>query len=71
DAEWARVSTTTNTFLCRAVIVTCPPHLAAKIHYQPALSSQPCPASPVQPALSSQPCPASENSLPRTCRWAT
>ncbi|KAK1884059.1 putative flavin-containing monoamine oxidase A [Dissostichus eleginoides] len=40
DAEWARVSTTTNTFLCRAVIVTCPPHLAAKIHYQPALPSQ-------------------------------
>ncbi|KAM6901206.1 putative flavin-containing monoamine oxidase A [Lycodopsis pacificus] len=40
DAEWARVTTTTNTFLCRAVIVTCPPHLAAKIHYQPALPSQ-------------------------------
>ncbi|KAF3848836.1 hypothetical protein F7725_015333 [Dissostichus mawsoni] len=30
DAEWARVSTTTNTFLCRAVIVTCPPHLAGQ-----------------------------------------
>ncbi|XP_076614835.1 putative flavin-containing monoamine oxidase A [Chaetodon auriga] len=40
DAEWARVTTATNTFLCRAVIVTCPPHLAAKIHYQPALPSQ-------------------------------
>ncbi|KAM6902914.1 putative flavin-containing monoamine oxidase A [Xenentodon cancila] len=37
DAEWARVSTSNDTFLCRAVIVTCPPHLAAKIHYQPAL----------------------------------
>uniref|UniRef100_A0A8C4EDU7 Amine oxidase n=1 Tax=Dicentrarchus labrax TaxID=13489 RepID=A0A8C4EDU7_DICLA len=40
DAEWARVTTVTNTFLCRVVIVTCPPHLAAKIHYQPALPSQ-------------------------------
>ncbi|XP_034403169.1 probable flavin-containing monoamine oxidase A [Cyclopterus lumpus] len=40
DAEWARVATTTDSFLCRAVIVTCPPHLAAKIHYQPALPSQ-------------------------------
>ncbi|XP_022063787.2 probable flavin-containing monoamine oxidase A [Acanthochromis polyacanthus] len=40
DAEWARVTTATDTFLCRAVIVTCPPHLAAKIHYEPALTSQ-------------------------------
>ncbi|XP_034564923.1 probable flavin-containing monoamine oxidase A [Notolabrus celidotus] len=40
DAEWAKVMTATNTFLCRAVIVTCPPHLAAKIQYQPALPSQ-------------------------------
>ncbi|XP_063336911.1 probable flavin-containing monoamine oxidase A [Pelmatolapia mariae] len=40
DAEWARVMTATDTFLCRAVIVTCPPHLAAKINYQPALPSQ-------------------------------
>ncbi|XP_041667163.1 amine oxidase [flavin-containing] isoform X2 [Cheilinus undulatus] len=40
DAEWARVMTASNTFLCRAVIVTCPPHLAAKIQYQPALPSQ-------------------------------
>uniref|UniRef100_A0A674MBG4 Amine oxidase n=1 Tax=Takifugu rubripes TaxID=31033 RepID=A0A674MBG4_TAKRU len=40
DAEWARVSTKTNTYSCRAVIVTCPPHLAAKIEYQPALPSQ-------------------------------
>ncbi|KAM9323026.1 LOW QUALITY PROTEIN: putative flavin-containing monoamine oxidase A [Pholidichthys leucotaenia] len=40
DAEWARVMTATETFLCRAVIVTCPPHLAAKIHYHPALPSQ-------------------------------
>ncbi|KAM6975907.1 putative flavin-containing monoamine oxidase A [Tautogolabrus adspersus] len=40
DAEWARVMTATNTFMCRAVIVTCPPHLAAKIQYQPALPSQ-------------------------------
>uniref|UniRef100_A0A668A0I9 Amine oxidase n=1 Tax=Myripristis murdjan TaxID=586833 RepID=A0A668A0I9_9TELE len=40
DVEWAKVKTATNTFLCRAVIVTCPPHLAAKIHYQPALPIQ-------------------------------
>uniref|UniRef100_A0A3B5AEN7 Amine oxidase n=1 Tax=Stegastes partitus TaxID=144197 RepID=A0A3B5AEN7_9TELE len=40
DAEWARVATAADTFLCRAVIVTCPPHLAAKIHYEPALPSQ-------------------------------
>ncbi|KAM7393180.1 hypothetical protein PAMA_008027 [Pampus argenteus] len=40
DAEWARVKTATDTFLSRAVIVTCPPHLAAKIHYQPSLPSQ-------------------------------
>uniref|UniRef100_A0A3P9QF62 Amine oxidase n=1 Tax=Poecilia reticulata TaxID=8081 RepID=A0A3P9QF62_POERE len=39
DGEWARVMTTGDTFLCRAVIVTCPPHLAAKIQYQPALPS--------------------------------
>ncbi|XP_015256947.1 PREDICTED: probable flavin-containing monoamine oxidase A [Cyprinodon variegatus] len=39
DSEWARVMTTNDTFLCRAVIVTCPPHLAAKIQYQPALPS--------------------------------
>ncbi|XP_041826922.1 probable flavin-containing monoamine oxidase A isoform X2 [Melanotaenia boesemani] len=39
DAEWARVMTSNDTYLCRAVIVTCPPHLAAKIHYQPALPS--------------------------------
>ncbi|CAG11198.1 unnamed protein product, partial [Tetraodon nigroviridis] len=40
DAEWARVITTTNTYLCRAVIVTCPPHLAAKIDYQPVMPCQ-------------------------------
>ncbi|XP_026153844.1 probable flavin-containing monoamine oxidase A isoform X2 [Mastacembelus armatus] len=40
DAEWARVMTATDTLLCRAVIVTCPPHLAAKIQYAPALPSQ-------------------------------
>lgn len=40
DSEWARVRTATGTFLCRAVIVTCPPHLAAKIQYEPALPSQ-------------------------------
>ncbi|KAK2818928.1 hypothetical protein Q5P01_024489 [Channa striata] len=40
DAEWARVTTDTDSLLCRAVIVTCPPHLAAKIHYEPALPSQ-------------------------------
>ncbi|XP_071386177.1 probable flavin-containing monoamine oxidase A [Centroberyx affinis] len=40
DGEWAKVKTATNSFLCRTVIVTCPPHLAAKIHYQPALPGQ-------------------------------
>uniref|UniRef100_A0A672I101 Amine oxidase n=1 Tax=Salarias fasciatus TaxID=181472 RepID=A0A672I101_SALFA len=40
DAEWARVTTATDTFLCRAVIVTCPPHLAAKIQYEPALPTE-------------------------------
>ncbi|KAG7499173.1 putative flavin-containing monoamine oxidase A [Solea senegalensis] len=41
DAEWARVTTAAAaTFLCRAVIVSCPPHLATKIHYEPALPSQ-------------------------------
>ncbi|KAF7656324.1 hypothetical protein LDENG_00042570, partial [Lucifuga dentata] len=40
DVEWAKVKTATNTFLCRNVIVTCPPHLAAKIHYEPALPYQ-------------------------------
>lgn len=30
DAEWAKVSTAIDTFLCRAVIVTCPPHLAGQ-----------------------------------------
>lgn len=41
DAEWARVTTAAaTTFLCRAVIVTCPPHLAAKIQYKPALPCQ-------------------------------
>ncbi|XP_034048601.1 probable flavin-containing monoamine oxidase A [Thalassophryne amazonica] len=40
DGEWAKVKTATNTFLCKAVIVTCPPHLAAKIQYQPALPHQ-------------------------------
>ncbi|XP_034458880.1 amine oxidase [flavin-containing] A-like isoform X2 [Hippoglossus hippoglossus] len=40
EAESARVMTATGTFSCRAVIVTCPPHLAAKIQYHPALPSQ-------------------------------
>ncbi|XP_035464949.2 amine oxidase [flavin-containing] isoform X2 [Scophthalmus maximus] len=44
DAEWARVTIAAAgaaaTFLCRAAIVTCPPHLAAKIHYDPALPSR-------------------------------
>ncbi|KAI3362021.1 hypothetical protein L3Q82_012358, partial [Scortum barcoo] len=31
DAEWARVTTATASFLCRAVIVTCPPHLAGQV----------------------------------------
>ncbi|KAE8284868.1 Amine oxidase [flavin-containing] A [Larimichthys crocea] len=40
DAEYAKVMTATNTYLCRAVIVTCPLNLAAKIHYEPPLPSQ-------------------------------
>ncbi|KAJ8408556.1 hypothetical protein AAFF_G00251910 [Aldrovandia affinis] len=32
-----QVRTPTDTFSCKAVIVTCPPHLAAKIRYTPAL----------------------------------
>uniref|UniRef100_A0A8D3AYB6 Amine oxidase n=1 Tax=Scophthalmus maximus TaxID=52904 RepID=A0A8D3AYB6_SCOMX len=44
DAEWARVTIAAAgaaaTFSCRAAIVTCPPHLAAKIHYDPALPSR-------------------------------
>ncbi|KAL0965547.1 hypothetical protein UPYG_G00282740 [Umbra pygmaea] len=40
DAEWAKVTTATQSYLCREVIVTCPPHLAAKIQYYPALPNQ-------------------------------
>ncbi|XP_076016078.1 putative flavin-containing monoamine oxidase A [Genypterus blacodes] len=40
DDEWAQVKTAADSLLCRAVIVTCPPHLAAKIHYTPALPPQ-------------------------------
>ncbi|XP_053267845.1 amine oxidase [flavin-containing] A [Pleuronectes platessa] len=40
EAESARVTTATASFSCRAVIVTCPPHLAAKIQFHPALPSQ-------------------------------
>ncbi|XP_010892224.2 probable flavin-containing monoamine oxidase A isoform X2 [Esox lucius] len=40
DAGWAKVTTATQSYLCKEVIVSCPPHLAAKIHYQPALPSQ-------------------------------
>ncbi|XP_064163173.1 probable flavin-containing monoamine oxidase A isoform X1 [Anguilla rostrata] len=35
-----RVWTATQSFACKAVIVTCPPHLAAKIHYSPALPTE-------------------------------
>ncbi|MFT7817455.1 putative flavin-containing monoamine oxidase A [Arapaima gigas] len=35
--EGVVVSTSMDTFTCRAVIVTCPPHLAAQIHYKPML----------------------------------
>uniref|UniRef100_A0AAV2J1E8 Amine oxidase n=1 Tax=Knipowitschia caucasica TaxID=637954 RepID=A0AAV2J1E8_KNICA len=37
DPEWARVQTSTGDFLSRAVIVSCPPHLAAQIQYVPPL----------------------------------
>ncbi|KAM6984839.1 putative flavin-containing monoamine oxidase A [Aplochiton taeniatus] len=40
DDEGATVKTATRSFRCRAVVVTCPPHQAAKIHYQPALPFQ-------------------------------
>uniref|UniRef100_A0A8C7XM78 Amine oxidase n=1 Tax=Oryzias sinensis TaxID=183150 RepID=A0A8C7XM78_9TELE len=30
DAEWAKVMTSSDTFLCKAVIITCPPHLAGQ-----------------------------------------
>ncbi|XP_072309720.1 probable flavin-containing monoamine oxidase A [Eucyclogobius newberryi] len=40
DSEWARVQTCSGTFLSRAVIVSCPPHLAAQIQYEPPLPSQ-------------------------------
>ncbi|XP_060924547.1 amine oxidase [flavin-containing] A [Limanda limanda] len=40
EAESARVTTADASFSCRAVIVTAPPHLAAKIQYHPALPSQ-------------------------------
>ncbi|KAJ0057709.1 hypothetical protein NL108_012959, partial [Boleophthalmus pectinirostris] len=40
DSEWARVQTSSGTFLSRAVIVSCPPHLAAQIQYEPPLPSQ-------------------------------
>ncbi|KAK7896639.1 hypothetical protein WMY93_021964 [Mugilogobius chulae] len=39
DSEWARVQTSTGTFLSRAVIVSCPPHMAAQIQYEPPLPS--------------------------------
>ncbi|XP_061118056.1 probable flavin-containing monoamine oxidase A [Conger conger] len=35
-----QVRTATQSFPCRAVIVTCPPHLAAKIRYSPALPTE-------------------------------
>ncbi|KAJ8346967.1 hypothetical protein SKAU_G00283680 [Synaphobranchus kaupii] len=34
------VRTATQSFACKAVIVTCPPHLAAKIQYSPALPTE-------------------------------
>ncbi|XP_066570301.1 probable flavin-containing monoamine oxidase A isoform X2 [Amia ocellicauda] len=36
-SDSVEVRTVSGTFTCKAVIVTCPPHLAAKIHYQPPL----------------------------------
>lgn len=30
DGEWAKVKTAADSLLCRAVIVTCPPHLAGQ-----------------------------------------
>ncbi|KAM8872030.1 putative flavin-containing monoamine oxidase A isoform 1-T1 [Synchiropus picturatus] len=40
EAEWAQVKTATETFFTRAVIVSCPPHLAAKMNYKPSLPVQ-------------------------------
>lgn len=41
DSDCARVQTSTGeTLQCRAVIVSCPPHLAAKMEYKPPLPSQ-------------------------------
>ncbi|XP_030624997.1 probable flavin-containing monoamine oxidase A [Chanos chanos] len=36
-ADTAEVKTANGTFTCKIVIVTCPPHLAAQIQYQPSL----------------------------------
>ncbi|KAI1905007.1 hypothetical protein AGOR_G00011520 [Albula goreensis] len=40
DGDVVQVKTATNTFTCKAVIVSCPPHLAAKIHYTPAVPTE-------------------------------
>ncbi|XP_028829091.1 probable flavin-containing monoamine oxidase A [Denticeps clupeoides] len=37
DADSVEVRTESECFTGRAVIITCPPHMAAKLHYQPAL----------------------------------
>ncbi|XP_035391620.1 probable flavin-containing monoamine oxidase A [Electrophorus electricus] len=37
NEDHVEVKTATSTINCKAVIVTCPPHMAAKIYYKPAL----------------------------------
>lgn len=40
NSENVEVKTSAGTFTCNAVIVTCPPHMAAQIHYEPALPAE-------------------------------
>ncbi|XP_051541667.1 probable flavin-containing monoamine oxidase A [Myxocyprinus asiaticus] len=40
NAENVEVKTATGTIICKAVIVTCPPHMAAQIRYNPALPAE-------------------------------
>ncbi|KAK9968135.1 hypothetical protein ABG768_002475 [Culter alburnus] len=40
DSENIKVTTSAGTVTCKAVIVACPSHLAAKIHFEPALPAE-------------------------------
>ncbi|KAA0703845.1 Amine oxidase [flavin-containing] [Triplophysa tibetana] len=40
NAEKIEVKTSVSTITCQAVIVTCPPHMAAQIHYEPPLPAE-------------------------------